>query len=38
MSATIAMQGGWVQLEQYDMGLAWNMAKMAKGGDSHAAI
>jgi len=29
MSATGARQGGRVQLEQSDKGLAWNMAKMA---------
>ena len=38
MSATMARQGGWVQLEQSDMRLALNMAKMAKGGISRAAI
>ena len=38
MSATMARQGGRVQLEQSDMRLALNMAKMAKGGFSHAAI
>jgi hypothetical protein len=38
MSATIAMQGGHVQLEQSHMRLALNMAKMAKGGFSRAAI
>jgi len=32
MTATMARQGGWVQLEQSDMHLALNMAKMAKGG------
>jgi len=32
MSATIARQRGWVQLEQSDMRLALNMAKMSKGG------
>jgi len=32
MSATMARQGGQVQLEQSDMRLALNMAKMAKGG------
>jgi len=37
MSATMARQGGRVQLEQFDMCLALNMAKMAKGGFSHAA-
>jgi len=31
MSATMARQGGQVQLEQSDMHLALNMAKMAKG-------
>jgi hypothetical protein len=30
MSATMARQGGRVQLEQSDMRLALNMAKMAK--------
>jgi len=30
MSATMARQGGWVQLEQSDMRLALNKAKMAK--------
>jgi len=38
MSATMARQGGWVQLEQSDMRLALNMAKMAKGGISCGAI
>jgi hypothetical protein len=38
MSATMARQGGRVQLEQSDMRLALNMAKMAKGGISCAAI
>jgi len=38
MSATMAWQGGRVQLEQSDMRLALNMAKMAKGGISRAAI
>ena len=38
MSATMARQGGRVQLEQSDMRLALNMAKMAKGGFSRAAI
>ena len=38
MSATMAMQGGRVQREQSDMRLALNMAKMAKGGFSHAAM
>jgi len=32
MSATMAGQGGRVQLEQSAMHLALNMAKMAKGG------
>jgi len=31
MSATMARQGGQEQLEQSFIGLAWNMAKMAKG-------
>ena len=35
MSATMAMQGGWVQLEQSDMHLVLNMAKMAKEGFLH---
>ena len=38
MSATMARHGGWVQLEQSDMCLALNMAKMAKGGYSGAVI
>jgi hypothetical protein len=38
MSATMARQGGCVQLEQSDMRLALNMAKLAKEGFSHAAI
>jgi hypothetical protein len=38
MCATMARQGGRVQLKQYDMHLALNMANMAKGGLSHAAI
>jgi len=38
MSATMARQGGRVQLEQSDMPLALDMAKMAKGGFSRAAI
>jgi len=38
MSATMARQGGRVQLEQSDMRLALNMAKMAKKGFSRAAI
>jgi len=38
MSATMARQGGWVQLEQSDMCLALNMAKMTKEGFSHTAI
>jgi len=32
MSATMARQGGRVQLEQSDMHVALNMAKMAKEG------
>jgi len=38
MSATMARQGGQVQLEQSNLRLAFNMAKMAKGGFSQAAI
>jgi len=38
MSATMARQEGRVQLEQSDMRLALNMAKMAKEGFSCAAI
>ena len=38
MSVTMARQGGPVQREQSDMHLALNMAKMAKGGFSRAAI
>jgi len=38
MSATMARQGGWVKLELSDMCLASNMAKLAKGGFSRAAI
>ena len=38
MTATMARQGGRVQLDQSDMRLALNIAKMAKGGLSHTAI
>jgi len=38
MSATMARQGGRVQLEQSDISLALNMDKMAKEGFSHVAI
>jgi len=38
MSATMARQGGRVQLEQFDMRLALNLAKMAKEGFSRAGI
>ena len=38
MSATMARQGGRVQLEQSDMHLALNMAIMAKDGVSRAAM
>jgi len=38
ISSTMAWQGGCVQLEMSDMHLALNMAKMAKGGNSHAAM
>jgi hypothetical protein len=34
----MARQGGHVQLEQSDMRLALNMAKMAKGGFSRAEV
>jgi len=37
-SATVARQGGWVQLEQSDMHLALLMAKTAEGGFSRATI
>jgi hypothetical protein len=38
MSANMARQGGRVQLEQSDKGLALNMAEMGKGGFSRSAI
>jgi hypothetical protein len=38
MSATMARQGGRVQLEQSDMRLSLNMAKMAKEGFFRATI
>jgi hypothetical protein len=38
MSATMARQGGQPQLEQSDMCLTLNMAKMAKEGFSRATI
>jgi len=38
MSATMARQGGQVQLAQSDMRLALNMAKMANGGFARAVI
>jgi len=38
MSATMARKGGRVQLEQSDMRLALNMAKMAKGWFSCAIL
>ena len=38
MSATMARQGGRVQLAQSDMRLALIMANMAKGGFLHARI
>jgi len=38
MSATMARQGGRVQLDQSYMRLALNMTKMAKGAFSRAAI
>jgi hypothetical protein len=37
MSATMGKQGGRVQLEQFDMRLALNMANVAKEGCSRAA-
>jgi len=37
MSAAMARQGGQVQLEQSNMRLAWNMAKMSAEGLSHSA-
>jgi hypothetical protein len=38
MSAIMSRQGGWVQLEQSDMRLVLNVAKMPKEGFSQAAI
>ena len=38
MSATLARQGGRVQLEQSHMRLALNLAKIAKGGFSRTTI
>jgi hypothetical protein len=38
MSATRARQGCHVQQEQFDMRLAFNMARMANGGFLHAAL
>jgi hypothetical protein len=38
MSATMARQGGCIQLEQSNMHLALNMAKMAKGGFSRPTV
>jgi len=38
MSATMAKQGGRVQLEQSNMRLVLNMVKMGKEGFSRAAI
>jgi hypothetical protein len=38
MAATLQRQGGTVQLEQSDMRLALNMAKIAKEGFSRAVI
>jgi len=38
MSATMASRGGLVQLEQSNIPLALNMAKLAKGWFSCAAI
>jgi hypothetical protein len=38
MSATMASQGGRVQLEQSDMWLAMTMGKMATGAFARAAV
>ena len=38
MSATMARQGGRVELQQSDMRLAFNLAEMAKEGFSCAAM
>jgi hypothetical protein len=38
MSATMARQGGWVQLEQSNMRLVLNIAQMAKEGFSSVTI
>jgi len=38
MSATMARQGGLLQLERSNMHLALNMAKRAKGGFSRASV
>jgi len=38
MTATMARQGGRLQLEQSDMCLVMNMAEMAEQGLSHAGI
>jgi hypothetical protein len=38
MSATMAKQGGWVQLEESDMRVALHMAKMAKEGFLRATL
>lgn len=38
MSATIARQESWVQLEQSDILLALNMAKITNGGLPHTTI
>jgi hypothetical protein len=38
MSATMARQEGRAQLEQSDVRLAWNMAKIAKGGFSRGTV
>jgi len=38
MSATMARQGGWVQLEQSNMRVALSMAKMAKRRFPRAAM
>jgi len=38
MSATLARQGGRIQLEQSNMLLAWNMAKLGDGGFLYTAM
>jgi hypothetical protein len=38
MSATMASQGDWVQLEQSDIHQVWNMATIVKESFSQTAI